>query len=448
MSHTVPDQLFDHNNVEELIATILAEAKRQGATSAEVDVGVTKGYSVQVRMGEVETVEYNQDKVIGLSVYFGQRSGAASMSDSRPEAITAAVKAACNIARYTDTDNCGGLADKELLAFGFKDPDLYHPWKLTVQDAIELATSCEGLALSLDKRVHNSEGVSVATSEGIHGYGNSHGFIGALKSTHHEMSCVLLAKSQDEMQRDYSFTLATDPLLLDHPDKLAKEAVKNTIARLDSRRVPTCRVPVIYAAEEARGLLGHFVAAIQGGNLYRKSSFLVDHLGKQIFPEHIRIEEKPFLPKYLGSSPFDNDGVQTRENVFIDSGRLTSYALGSYSGRKLKLPTTGNAGGVHNLFITTGNKNLAQLIKTMHRGFLVTELMGQGVNLVTGSYSRGAAGFWIENGEIQYAVEEVTIAGNLPEMYANLVEVGNDVDRRGNIQTGSILIHEMMIAGE
>lgn len=439
---------FTMENLHTMVTDILHEATRQGASSAEVDVSVNKGFTVTARKGDVETVEYNQDKMIGITVYFGKRSGSASISDVRPEAIHAAVKAACNIARFTDEDPYSGLADKNLLAFNYPKIDLAFPWSINVEQAIELAIECEAKALAKDKRITNSEGATVATVQVCHAYGNTQGFVGIFPATRHEISCVLIAKQNDEMQRDYSYTVSCDPYLLESITTIANQAVDRTVKRLGARRLTTRRIPVIFAAEEARGLLGHFVSAISGGNLYRKSSFLLDHIDKPIFPAHINIDERPYLAKGLGSSPYDDDGVTTRTNKFIENGVLRSYCLGVYSARKLGLQTTGNSGGVHNLFITTGNKDLPALLKTMGTGLLVTELMGQGINIVTGDYSRGCSGFWVENGEIQYPVEEITIAGNLREMYANLVEVGSDVDKRGNIQTGSILLENMMVAGD
>ncbi len=447
MSEIAQVELFNQTRMEHLVTDILAEAARQGASSAEVDVAANKGFNVMVRKGEVETVEYNQDKIIEVTVYFGKRCGAASLSDLRPDAIRSAVQAACNIARFTDEDPYSGLADKSQLAFNYPKTDLYYPWSLSVPEAIEIAKECEAIALAKDKRITNSEGASISTIDVWHAYGNSHGFIGICPVTRHEISCVLIATQGKEMQRDYSYTTACDAKLLDSISQVANKAADRTVRRLGARQLPTCEVPVIFIAEEARGLLGHFVSAITGGNLFRKSSFLIDHLGKRIFPSSIKIDERPYLAKALGSAPFDDDGVATRPNVFVEDGILQSYSLGVYSARKLNLQTTGNAGGIHNLFISTGNKDLPALLKTMGKGLLVTELMGNGTNLTTGDYSRGAAGFWVENGEIQYPVEEITIAGRLQDMYANLVEVGNDIDKRGNIQTGSILLESMMVAG-
>ncbi len=439
---------FSETHLKTLVAEILDETRRQGATSAEVDVGANKGFSVNVRKGDVESVEYHQDKMIEITVYLGKRSGSSSLSDFRPEAIKLAIQAACNIARFTDEDPAAGLADKNLLAFNYPRLDLAFGWGLSVEQAIEMAKMCEASGLAYDKRITNSDGASVSTMEAWNVYGNTEGFIGAYPVTRHEMSCVLIASDQDEMQRDYSYTVSCDPHLLTSPLQIAEEAAKRTVNRLNARSLTTRRVPVIFAAEEARGLLGHFMSAIAGSHLYRKTSFLLDHLGKSVFSPHITIDERPHLAKGLGSAPFDDDGVATRSNVFIKDGILQSYCLGTYAARKLGMQTTGNADGAHNLFITTGQKDLSALLKTMGRGLLVTELMGQGINLVTGDYSRGAAGYWVENGEIQYPVEEITIAGNLRDMYRHLVEVGNDIDVRGNIRTGSVLLEEMMVAGD
>lgn len=439
---------FNPKQAEQLVADILKEAQHQGASNAEVDLSIEKGFSVGTRKCEVESVEYNQDKAIDITVYFGNRSGSASLSDFSPEAIRNAIQAACNIARFTDEDPYAGLADKESLAFNYPHIELAFPWDISVEQAIELACECETKALAKDKRITNSEGVTLSTAQGLTVYGNTHGFIGSYPMTRHEMSCVLIAKLGDEMQRDHYYTLSCDPDLLDPISVIADKAAERTLRRLGGQRITTRQVPVIFAAEIARSFLGHFVAAISGSNLYRKSSFLLDHLGKAIFPKNFRMDERPHLPKSLGSAPFDENGVATRPNVFIEDGILQSYCLGVYSGRKLGMKTTGNAGGVHNLFITTGNKDLEGLMKSMGTGLIVTELMGQGVNLVTGDYSRGAAGFWVENGEILYPVDEITIAGNLRDLYLNLVEVGNDIDTRGNIKTGSILLENMTVAGD
>jgi PmbA protein len=439
---------FNLDNLQTMVTDILQETTKQGATSAEVGVGANKGYTVTVRKGEPESIEYHQDKIIDITVYIGQRAGSASISDLRSDAIRAAVQAACNIARYADEDPFSGLAEKNELAFNYPKLDLAYPWSITVPQAIEIAQTCEAIALSEDKRITNSEGVTLTTSHAWTAYGNTQGFVGVYPMTRHEISCLLIAMQGDEMQRDYSYSIASDPELLASIQHIAKEAASRAVKRLGAKKLSTRNVPVIFAAEEARGFLGHFVAAISGGNLYRKSSFLLDHLGKSIFPSHITLDERPHLPKALGSLPFDDNGVATRAKDFVRDGILQSYCLGVYSARKLGMQTTGNAGGVHNLFVSTGKKNLTELLKTMDKGLLVTELMGQGVNLITGDYSRGASGFWVEKGEIQYPVEEITIAGNLKEMYQHIVEVGADVDNRGNIQTGSILVENMIVAGD
>jgi len=438
---------FDQELFQNLSTTILAEAKQLGASDAEVDINVHKGFTVTACKQDVESVEYHQDKSIDITVYFGQKTGTAGLSDLRLDAIRDAVKAACHIAKYTDIDHCAGLADKNLLAFNYPTLDLFYPWPISVEEAIELACQCEKEALEADPRVIHCEGVNVITSEAFSVYANTAGFMGAYPLTRHEMSCVLIAKQGEEMQRDYSYTSACDPALLTSISDLAKEATNRTVTRLGSQKLSTRRVPVLFAAEEARTLLGHLIAAISGGALYRQSSFLLNHLDHSIFPSFITIQEHPHLAKGLGSAPFDEDGVSTRPNVFVQDGILKSYSLGIYSARKLGMQTTGNAGGVHNLSITTGQKDLNALLKTMDKGLLVTELMGNGTSIITGDYSQGAAGFWVENGMIQYPVHEITIASNLKEMYRNLVEVGKDIDYRGNIRTGSILIDSMMVAG-
>jgi PmbA protein len=439
--------IMDANKLQTISQDILLEAKRLGADQAEVGMAANKGFTVSAREGDVETVEYNQDKLIEITVYFGKRSGSASISDIRKEAIHAAVDAACHIAKFTDEDPVSGIADPDELAFHYPKLDLAYPWPLSVKKAIELACQCEQEALQYDKRIIIAEEAGVGTVEAIHVYANSNGFLGLYPFTRHEISCILVAKEGNEMQRDYSYTVSPDHHHLDSVSSVAKHAAERTIKRLGARRLPTQKSPVIFLAEEARGLLGHFASAITGGSLYRKASFLLDHLGKQVFPEFVQIKEHPHLLRGLGSTPFDDDGVATRANVFIENGILTNYALNVYSARKLGMKTTGNAGGMHNLTIEHGHKNLKELLKTMGKGLLITEMMGQGVNLVTGDYSRGVGGFWIENGEIQYPVHELTVASKLQNIYKHIVEIGNDVDLRGNIKTGSILIEEMMIAG-
>lgn len=440
--------LFKPDYWQSLAQDILREAKRLGASAAEVDVSVGKGFSVASRLGEVETVEYNQGKTIDLTVYFGKRCGTTSLSDTRWEAIQAAIQAACHIARFTQEDPCSGLAEHSLLAFNYPALELQFPWALSVEQAIDMACRCEKEALALDKRIVNSEGCFVSTHEGWQLYANSEQFMGFYSGTRHDMSLILVAKEQEEMQRDHSYTTTVDPQQLLPLSTIAHQAVDNTVNRLGARRLATQKAPVIFIAEQARGLLKSFAAAIQGSHLFRKSSFLLDQLGKPIFPAFVQIVEQPHLPKALGSVPFDGDGVLTRNNIFVKNGILESYSLGVYSARQLGMQTTGNAGGTHNLTVATGQLDLAGLLKKMDKGLLVTEVMGSGVNIVTGDYSRGASGFWVENGKLQYPVHEITIAGNLRDIYAHIIDIAADVDIRGNIRTGSILVEEMTIAGD
>lgn len=445
---SIQQELFQPEYWQNLALDILREAEMLGASGAEVEVSVGKGFSVSSRLGEVETVEYNQGKNIDLTVYFGKRIGTAALSDCRWESIQAAVQAACHIARYTQEDPCAGLAEPALLAYHYPELQMNFPWTLSVDEAIEMACACEKESLARDKRIVNSEGVTVSTGEGWYLYANSEQFKGHYSSSNHSISSVLVAKQGEEMQRDYSYTASCDPALLWPCSKLAAEAAEKTLRRLGARRLSTRKAPVIFIAEEARGLLGTFLSAIAGGNLYRKSSFLLNQLGQAIFPSFVRLEEQPHLLKGAGTCPFDDDGVLTRANVFVEDGILQSYSLGVYSARQLGMQTTGNSGGVHNLIISPGQLDLSGLLKKMQTGLLLTEVMGPGVNLVTGDYSRGASGFWVEQGEIQYPVQEITIAGNLREMYKRIVDIGTDVDVRGNVRTGSILIEEMMIAGD
>jgi len=434
--------------LEALVALALDEAKRQGAGSAEAGVSVDVGLSVNVRKGEVDTLQHQRDRSLGVTVYFGTRKGSASSSDFRRESVLETVRAACSIARHTSEDPAQGLADPELLAKDVPDLDLFHPWALSAEEAIAIARECEAAALGADPRIVNSDGADVSTHMGMRVYGNSHGFLGGYAASRHGLSCVVVGKDGDEMQRDYWYTTSRVAELLESAVSVGKRAAERTVRRLNARRLPTQKVPVLYAPEVARGLLGHFIGAISGGALYRKASFLLDTLGKPVFPEFVDIEERPHIPRGLGSAPFDAEGVATRDRHLVKGGVLQGYVLSSYSARKLGMQTTGNAGGVHNLSIRPGELDFAGLLKEMGRGLVVTELMGQGVNGVTGDYSRGASGFWVENGELAYPVQEITVAGNLKQMFANLRAVGNDVDTRGNILTGSLLLEGMTVAGE
>ena len=438
----------EQNKIQQMVQDILQEATRQGASAAEVGASIDAGFSVTVRMGDVETVEYNRDKGVGITVYFGQHKGSASTSDTDPEAIKSTIQAACNIARYTSEDPCNGLADKALMAQDFPDLKLNHPWSITPEEAIEDAKVCEQSGMAYDKRLTNSEGATVSTYSSYSVYGNSHGFLGAASTTRHSLSCGYVATEGDGMERDFYYSVARDHRDLESLEAVGREAGKRTVERLGAKRLKTQQVPILFVPEMASGILSQFVAAIAGRNLYRQSSFLLDHLDKQVMPTFINVEEQPLIPKGLGSAAFDSEGVATQHRRIVDEGILRSYVLGSYSARKLGMQSTGNSNGVHNLVIEPGKQGLKELIKTMGRGLLVTELMGQGVNLVTGNYSRGAWGYWVENGELQYPVEEITVAGNLKDMLMHITEVGNDVDIRRNVRTGSLLIEGMTIAGE
>ncbi|MCF6282012.1 MAG: metalloprotease PmbA [Candidatus Polarisedimenticolaceae bacterium] len=434
--------------LEQMVEQLLSSAKQQGATAAEAVVSRDSGFGVSVRMGEVETVEHTQDNALGVTVYFGQRKGTASTSDFSHDAIEETVKAACNFARYTSEDPCSGLADAELMATDVPDLDLYHPWAVEVDEAIAIALRCEDAARATDPRISNSEGADVSSHSGLHVYGNSHGFVGGYPTSRHSLSCSVLSQQGDSMERDYWYTSARCSDDLEVAEEVGQRAAQRALARLGGRRLTTRQSPIIFQAEVASGLLGSLLGAISGSALYRQASFLLDHLGKPIFPDFVHIHEEPLLKGAAASAPFDNEGVATYAKDLVTDGVLSSYLLGSYSARKLGMQTTANAGGIHNLRIDSGDLDHAALLKEMDRGLLVTELMGQGSNPVTGDYSRGASGFWVENGEIQYPVHEITIAGNLKQMYQDLLAIGSDIDRRGSIQTGSWLIREMTIAGE
>ena len=430
-----------------LVADILAEAKQQGASSAEAGLSVDRGLSVNVRLGEVETIEHHRSQGLGVTVYFGQRKGTASSTDLSAQAVRETVAAACRIAKIAAEDEFAGLPEAELLAKEFPDLDLYHPWDVEVEDAIQLAKRCEDAARGYHPDISNSEGANLNTYQGLRVAGNSLGFLHGYPSSRHSISCSVIGGTGDNMQRDDWWTVARDAADMEPAEAVGRIAAERVIRRLGGQSLSTRQCPVIFAAEVAGGLIGHFIGAIRGGNLYRKSSFLLDQLGKPVFPGFIHIHEQPHLRKALGSAPYDGEGVATHPHDLIKDGILEAYVLSTYSARKLGMKTTGNAGGVHNLILDPGDSDLAGLLKKMGTGLLVNELMGQGVNIVTGDYSRGAGGFWVENGEIQYPVEEITIAGNLKTMLMNIVAVGNDVDLRGNTRTGSIMIEEMTVAG-
>jgi len=438
----------DQAQLRQLAADVLKYAREQGASACEVEVSEGFGQTVTVRRGEVETIEYNRDKGIGVSVYIGKRRGHASTSDFSPQAMRATAGAALSIAKFTASDDYAGLADEDLLAREIPDLDLFHPWDLPVERAIELAQACEGAAFAVDKRIANSEGASVSLQQSHFAYGNSLGFIGGYPSSRHWISCAVIAGKGDAMQRDDWYASARDPSELEAPEAIGKIAGERAIQRLGAKKIATMEVPVLFEAPVAATLLGHFVSAVSGGSLYRKSSFLIDSLGKEIFAPLVEISDDPHIPRGLASSPFDEEGVASRSRKVVETGVIQGYFLSSYSARKLGMKSTGNAGGNYNLLLKDTGQDLAQLLKQMGRGLLVTEMLGQGINMVTGDYSRGAAGFWIENGAIAYPVQEITIAGNLKDMFRNIVAVGNDIVKRGSKQCGSVLIERMTVAGD
>ena len=434
--------------LEEIVAGAVKAARDHGATQAEASASVGTGLSVTVRRREVETLEHQRDRGFTVTVYFGHRKGSASTSDLSQTAIAESIEKACSIARYTAEDACAGLADADLMASDPPDLHLDRPWSLTPDQAIEVATECETAGLDADTRITNSEGATIHTGRGLRVYGNSHDFVGSYASTSHSLSCVLIAGSGDGMERDYWYTSDRDPDALLSPEEVGRKAAERATRRLGARKIETCTAPVVFPAELARGLLGNFVSAIRGTAQYRRASFLLDAVGSSVLPAGVDVDEKPHIPGAAASVPFDSEGVATRDRRVVGDGVLQSLVLSSYSARKLGLQTTGNAGGIHNMVVSGGGGTLEDLLSSMGTGFLVNELMGQGVNVVTGDYSRGASGFWVENGEIVFPVTEVTIAGNLRDMLRSIQAIGDDVDLRGAIRTGSILVKQMRIAGD
>ncbi|HBW42135.1 MAG TPA: metalloprotease PmbA [Leclercia adecarboxylata] len=427
------------------MALELASAKSDGA---EVAVSKTTGLSVSTRYGEVETVEFNSDGALGITVYHQNRKGSASSTDLSPDAIARTVQAALDIASYTSPDPYAGVADRELLAFEAPDLDLFHPAEVTPDEAIDFAARAEQASLNADKRITNTEGGSFNSHYGIKVFGNSHGMLQGYSSTRHSLSSCVIAEENGDMERDYAYTIGRAMGDLASPEWVGMECAKRTLSRLAPRKLSTMKAPVIFANEVATGLFGHLVGAIAGGAVYRKSTFLLDSMGQQILPEWLTINEQPHLLKGLASTPFDSEGVRTQARDIIKDGVLQTWLLTSYSARKLGLTSTGHAGGIHNWRIAGQGHSFDELLKQMGTGLVVTELMGQGVSAITGDYSRGAAGFWVENGVIQYPVSEVTIAGNLKEMWRNMVTIGDDIETRSNIQCGSVLLPEMKIAGQ
>lgn len=433
--------------LQDIASAVLERAAEKGATGSEAEVSESYGQTVTVRMDQVETIEYNRDKGLSVTVYIGKKKGYASSADFAPAAVAATVDAALSIARFTASDEAAGLADPDALARDVRDLDLFHPWDLPVERAIEMARACEGAAFALDSRIVNSEGASVSCQQSQFVLANSLGFMGGFPSSRHYLSCAVIASDGEQMQRDDWYVSQRAAADLAKSEAVGDYAGRRALARLRSRKIETTEAPVLFEAPVANSLLSHFVSAASGGNLYRKTSFLVDRLGSEVFSPVVGIVERPHLPRGQASSYFDDDGVATHERDIVTRGVLNGYFLGSYSARKLGLKTTGNAGGNHNLIMSSGDLDLPALIRETRTGLLVTELMGQGINLVTGDYSRGAAGYWIEGGEIAYPVEEITIAGNLRDMFRGIVAIGSDVLTRGSRTTGSILVERMTIAG-
>ena len=443
---------FDAAELHDMAEQVLAHAKRAGASGCDCEVSEAYGLTVTVRKGKPDTIEHNRDRSVGVTLYMGERPkvrrGHASTSDLSKAALEQTVDAALAIARHTAEDDCAGLPEPELLAKETKDLDLFHPWALSTEEAIALAKRCEDAAFATAPVIRNSEGATVSTQQSQFVLANSLGFRGGFPGSRHYLSCAVIAEERGLMQRDDWYSASRVPGKIAEPRALGRYAAQRAAARLRARKIATCQAPVLFEAPAAIGLLGHFVSAANGGNLYRKTSFLVDSLGQQIFSPAVQIEERPFERQGAASTPFDDEGVATRERMVVRAGVLEGYFLGSYSARKLGMKSTGNAGGHHNLVLKSNGPNFAGMLRKMGRGLLVTELLGHGINLVTGDYSRGAAGFWVDGGEIRFPVEEITIAGNLRDMFKHIVAVGSDVLVRSGRSCGSILVEHMTIAGE
>lgn len=446
--HAADSSQASLDRLAELSQRLLQRARALGASQAEVSCSEEHGLDVNVRLGEVETVESTRDRGIAVTVYFGHRKGSASTADLQEASLESTVAQACAIARYTEDDPASGLADAALMAREFPDLDGWHPWALQADAAVDLALACEAAGREADARIGNSDGASVGSSASLSVYANSHGFVGRERATHYTIGCALIAGQGEDMQRDgwYSSALAREDL--ESPAAIGQRAAERTVARLQPRSLPTTQMPVIFAPEVSRSLIGHLLGAVSGGALYRRASFLVDSVGQRLFPDWLDIEELPHLRRGLRSAAFDGEGVATRDSALVSGGVLQRYVLGSYSARKLGLQTTANAGGVHNLRVSANAAGLAAIMAGVPRALLVTELMGQGVNAVTGDYSRGAGGFLVENGAISHAVDNVTVAGNLREMFQRIVAVGADIDRRSHVHVGSVLVEGMTVAGE
>ncbi|ORU89721.1 MAG: metalloprotease PmbA [Cycloclasticus sp. symbiont of Poecilosclerida sp. M] len=441
------EKSFDLDTLKNIAEEVLTEAKKQGATESEISLNVGRGLSVNARLGDVESIEYHRDQGLAISVYMGRKKGSASSTDFKMASIHEMVVAACAIACHAEEDEFSGLPQQDLLATTFPELSLFHPWPLDTEQAIRLAIDCEQAARSYHTDITNSEGASIQSFDGVSVLANSLGFNHGYPASRHSLSCSVIGEREGQMQRDYWYSSARKEQGLESAQQVGEKAAERTVNRLGARSISTRKCPVMYSSDVSGGLIGHCIAAIRGGNIYRKSSFLLDSLNKQIFPSFMHIHEQPHLREAMGSAPYDAEGVVTKARDIVHDGCLQGFVLSSYSARKLGMKTTANAGGVRNLTVESGELGFKGMLAKMGTGFLATELMGQGVNALTGDYSRGAAGFWVEGGEIQYPVEEVTIAGNLKDMYKAIVAVGNDVDLRGNIRCGSILIDEMTLAG-
>lgn len=440
-------QPLGQQELEDIVASTLEEARKRGVDQAEVAVSHDIGLAATARLGDVESLEYTNDRGIGISVYCGSRKGSASTTDVSPDAIREAVGKACTFASYTAKDEYAGLADADRMCSSVPDLDLDHPWSLDAAAAIDLAIACEAAALGHDKRISNSEGATVWTNRGVRAYGNTHGFFGSYAKTSHTLSCAVLADTDGDMERDYYYSSARDAADLESAESIGVTAAQRAVQRLGARKIKTTRAPVVFIPELARGFIGHAIGAISGSAQYRRSSFLLDAVGQEIFPEFVSIEERPHIPKGMASVPYDGEGVATYDRDVVTNGVLQGYVLSSYSARRLGLETTANAGGAQNLIVPGNVEGIDALLAEMGTGLLVEELIGHGVNAVTGDYSRGAVGHWVENGEISYPVHEVTIAGNLRELYKRIVAIGRDQDLRGGIRCGSILVDGMTVAG-
>ena len=433
--------------IQNVVDDALRLAIQKGATAAEASMSKVQGIAVSSRLKEVETVEFTNDGGLGIAVFVGKRKGSASTTDLSSAALRLAVEKAVEIAKYTNEDDCTGIADKEFIATEIPDLDLYHPVELDTEVGIRMAIEAETAGMDYDPKIINSDGASYNANLGVRVYGNTHGINAGYASSRYNLSCVLIAQDGDDMQRNYSYTMNREAHLLESAYTVGVDAAKETLGRLGAKKINTAKVPVLFHRDVASGIFGHFVSAISGGSLYRESSFLLDSLGSKVFPEWLTINEQPHMMKGLASSPFDNEGVRTQDMTIVESGMLQHYLLTSYSARKLKMQTNGHAGGIHNWLLSSTGESDKELLEKMGTGLIVTELMGQGVNIVNGDYSRGAAGFWVENGIIQYPVHEITIAGNLKDMFQNIVAIGAETEHKSSIQTGSILIESMQVAG-